>query len=73
MYAVPNALLLFPTFFHISPTFMVNFATFPATSLTFEAQNKVWISYVFPLLLLPDLQFHQLFVSNFTNFFSSKI
>jgi hypothetical protein len=44
---------------HLFRTFMVNFATFPTTLLTFEAQNKVGISHVFPLLLLPDLQFHR--------------
>jgi hypothetical protein len=49
-----------PPFFTLSPTFIVNFTTFPTTLLTFEAQNKVGISGVSPLLLLPYLQFRQL-------------
>ncbi|KAJ7327898.1 hypothetical protein DFH08DRAFT_816065 [Mycena albidolilacea] len=49
-YAVPNALYYFPPFFTFSPTFILNFTTFPTTLLTFEAQNKAGISHVFPLL-----------------------
>jgi hypothetical protein len=67
-YAVPNALLLFPTYFGVFPNFYREFSDFPTTFDTSEAQNKVGIPLGFPLLLLPKLHFtnfccklHQLF------------
>ena len=51
-YAVPNALLLFPTFFCVFTNFYCKFHNFP---------HNLDLS-CFPLPLLPDLQFHQLLV-----------
>jgi hypothetical protein len=73
-YAVPNALLIFPTYFGVFPSFHREFGDFPLNFDTFEAQYDVGIPLCFPLFLLPYFTFPQFFrFEKFPlNFFGSK-